>query len=77
MREFVSEKIFHCKPNLAKSLIDPISHQTKSASSRNLYSTPCADNPPCPYTWEVLMFAHFTGVDVCKKVYAVVAKRGN
>ena len=34
MREFVSQKIFHCKPNLAKS--------------RNLYSTSCADNLPCP-----------------------------
>ena len=35
MREFVSQKIFHCKPNLAKS--------------RNLYGTSCVDNPPCPY----------------------------
>ena len=32
---FVSEKIFHCKPNLAKSL--------------NLYSTPCVDNLSCPW----------------------------
>ena len=32
MREFVSQKIFHCKPNLAKS--------------RNLYGTSCVDNPP-------------------------------
>ena len=34
MKEFVSQKIFHCKPNLAKS--------------RNLYGTSCVDNPPCP-----------------------------
>ena len=34
MREFVSEKIFHCKPNLAQSL--------------NLYSTHCVDNLSCP-----------------------------
>ena len=31
---FVSEKIFHCKPNLAQSL--------------NLYSTHCVDNLSCP-----------------------------
>ena len=32
---FVSEKIFHCKPNLAQSL--------------NLYSTHCVDNLSCPW----------------------------
>ena len=38
MREFVSKKIFHCKPNLAKS--------------RNLYGTSCVDNLPCPWDKE-------------------------